>query len=97
MLLGTKSELESQVLSPDEIAKLAQWPSATEFDAQDRAVLGFVEQWVIDVASIDDDLANSVVRHLGGDGFATFIHALLVIEQRQRLRLAWQQLFEGSP
>jgi len=95
MLLGADDELASTVLSEAEATNLAQWPSAAEFNDQDRAVLAFVEQWVIDVATLDDVLANNVVEHLGGDGFATFIHALLVIEQRQRLRLAWARLFEG--
>jgi hypothetical protein len=34
---------------------------------------------------------------LGEQGLVDFVSALLVIEQRQRLRLTWAQLFTEAP
>jgi hypothetical protein len=55
------------------------------------------EQFVIDVAGLDDDTAGAVREQLGEQGFVDFVNALLVVEQRQRLRLIWQRLFEQVP
>ena len=73
-------------------AQLPTWPTSAAFDEVDRACLAFTEQFVIDVASLDDATANAVVAHLGADGFGNFVNALLVAEQRQRLRLIWDRL-----
>lgn len=58
----------------------------------ERALVAFVEQWVIDVASITDELVAPLHEALGDDGLQDFVHGLLVVEQRLRLRLAWEQL-----
>ena len=80
---------------PDHLAEaLPTWPSAPQFDDTDRACLAFTEQYVIDVASLDDQTAGAVADRLGAEGFANFVNALLVVEQRQRLRLMWDRLFE---
>ena len=77
---------------------LPQWPTDDRFDAVDRACLAFTEQFVIDVASMDDATALAVVDALGAEGFGNFVNALLVTEQRQRLRLIWDRLFsEDTP
>ena len=47
---------------------------------------------MIDVASLDDATADAVVERLGAEGFGNFVNALLVAEQRQRLRLIWDRL-----
>jgi alkylhydroperoxidase family enzyme len=96
-LLGTPDEHSSEVLDPDTIAALPQWPSHPTFSSSERACLALTEQFVIDVESISDEMADSVVRELGADGFATLVNALVVIEQRQRLRLIWGRLFEEQP
>lgn len=75
------------------IAQLANWPTSPRFGARERACLAFTEQFVIDVASMGNDLPAAVADHLGPSGLADFSTALLVIEQRQRLRLAWTELF----
>lgn len=77
-------------LSEDQVGALSQWPSSPLFDAKQRACLAFAEQFVIDVASLDDVTANAVAEHLGHDGLANFVNALLVVEQRLRLRLVWE-------
>jgi hypothetical protein len=46
------------------------------------------------VAGLGDELALAVAEHLGPQGLADFTAALLVLEQRQRLRLAWERLLE---
>lgn len=71
---------------------LAQWPSSPVFGPRERAVLAFCEQFVIDVASLGSELRDAVAEHLGADGTVSFANALLVIEQRQRLRLMWERL-----
>ena len=72
--------------------RLADWPTADAFDDTDRACLAFTEQFVIDVASLDDATATAVADRLGAEGFGNFVNALLVAEQRQRLRLIWDRL-----
>ena len=75
------------------VAELALWPTSPRFGTRERAALGFTEQFVIDVGTLGDDLAFALRDELGDDGFASFVSALLVVEQRQRLRLAWSRLF----
>jgi hypothetical protein len=67
-------------------------PQRTPGSALDQAALVFTEQWVIDVASMTDAMVGDLVDHLGEDGLMDFVHALLVVEQRIRLGLAWKQL-----
>ena len=62
-------------------------------DVRERACLAFCEQFVTDVASMGDELASAVAEHLGPEGLSDYANALLVIEQRERLRLAWERLF----
>lgn len=71
---------------------LADWPSDSRFDAADRACLAFTEHFVIDVATLDDATAETLREHLGDEGLVNFTNALLVVEQRIRLRLAWDRL-----
>ena len=80
------------------VAALSSWPTSDLFTDTDRACLAFAEQFVIDVASLSDDQAAAVSDRLGPQGFADFVHGLLVTEQRQRLQLVWGRLFqETSP
>lgn len=57
----------------------------------ERAVLDFTEQYVIDVASLSDAQVESVRGHLGDEGLADFVNALLVVEQRMSL----ETIFDG--
>ena len=66
-------------------------------ERRQRACLAFTEQFVIDVAGLDDATAGAVRDELGEQGLVDFVSALLVIEQRQRLRLTWAQLFTEAP
>jgi alkylhydroperoxidase family enzyme len=75
------------------IADLAAWPSSARFGPRERACLAVCEQFVIDVAGMSDDVAVAAAEQLGPDTFRDFVTALLVLEQRQRLRLAWERLY----
>jgi hypothetical protein len=63
-----------------------------ELTATQQACLNFTDQFVIDVASIDDQTVAAVAEALGANGLLNFVNALLVVEQRQRLRLLWTRL-----
>ena len=97
MMLGCAEELRARtsVTGVDDalVAALPAWPHDKCFDATDRARLAFAEQWVLDVASLDDATAAAVRDQLGDDGLQSFAYALLVVEQRIRLRLVWDRLF----
>jgi alkylhydroperoxidase family enzyme len=99
MLLGCQAELAARTpaavdagLDEATVAELSHWPTSPRFGARERACLAFTEQFVIDVANLSDDLADAVRDQLGPTGLMDFTNALLVVEQRQRLRLAWEQL-----
>ena len=72
------------------------WPGDPRVSAVDRACLAFTEMFVIDVASMDDETVAHVRDHLGDVGLANFVRALLVVEQRIRLRLVWDRLLGGN-
>lgn len=98
-LLGCRAEAATRTPAASEagleeamVAELAQWPTSPRFGRRERACLALCEHFVMDVASVPDELADDVVEHLGRDGLADLVAALLVVEQRQRLRLAWQAL-----
>lgn len=76
------------------IAELAQWPTSPRFGSRERACLAFCEQFVIDVSTMPDEVALAVSAELGPVGLRNFVTALLVVEQRQRLRLVWDELFD---
>ena len=76
-------------LSDRDRADLASWTGSPRFSDRERAALDFTEQYVVDVASLSDVQATRLRDHLGDDGFATFVNALLVVEQRMTLELAF--------
>lgn len=83
--------------SDETIAVLADWPRSDRFGPRERACLAFTEQFVIDVAGMDDATVAAVREELGEQALVDFVSALLVVEQRQRLRLTWERLFEDRP
>jgi alkylhydroperoxidase family enzyme len=98
MLLSCDTELDDL----DLVAQLPMWPSSSAFTARERACLAYTEQFIIDVASMPDHLVNDATTELGDKSNETtvelidFTHALLVIEQRQRLTLAWDRVLKGA-
>lgn len=98
-LLGCDAEVAARTAAARDaglqevtVAELAQWPTSGRFGSRERACLALCEHFVIDVASVPDELAYDVAAHLGADGLADLVAALLVVEQRQRLRMAWAAL-----
>ena len=101
MLLGCAEEAQARSaeaitrgLDEATLADLPSWPTSPRFGPRERACLAFCEQFVIDVAGTSDDLAFAVAEHIGPQGLADLVAALLVVEQRQRLRLVWEHLLE---
>ena len=96
MLLGCEAEREARTpaavdagLDEETVALLARWPTSERFDAA-AAGLPRLRRAVRDrrrgARRVD---GRRRPRHLGDDGLADFVSALLVVEQRQRLRLTW--------
>ena len=85
MLLRHRASIE--VMPPERVDLLRSWTTSAELGDRERAALEFTEQYVVDVASISDEQAGALRGHLGDDGFATFVNALLVLEQRMTLEL----------
>ncbi len=79
-------------VSEDAIAALRTWPTSPRFGPVERACLELCEQSVIDVAGVSPAQTAAVAEALGTQGLADFVSALLVVEQRQRLRLTWSRL-----
>ena len=101
-LLGNDAELALRTadvdLSEETITALRSWPTSPLFESRERACLAFCEQSIIDVANVTVEHTEAVAQELGVQGLVDFISALLVVEQRQRLRLAWAKLFPaGGP
>jgi alkylhydroperoxidase family enzyme len=99
MLLGCEAERLARTplagehgLDEATVAELAQWPTSSRFGSRERACLELCEQFVLDVAGTTDEQAAAATDHLGPSGLADLVAALLVLEQRQRLRLAWEAL-----
>ena len=87
MLLRHQPTLDA--MTDDDRAALATWTTSERFSDRDRAALAFTEQYIIDVASLTDAQADGLRAHIGDDGLVNFVNALLVIEQRMTLELAF--------
>jgi alkylhydroperoxidase family enzyme len=75
---------------------VSEWPGGEQFTATDRVCLGFAEQFVMDVAGVDDEARASLVGALGTDSFG-FVQALYVLDHGYRLGASLQALFGGNP
>jgi alkylhydroperoxidase family enzyme len=97
-LIGCEAEATARTpgvdVDPAALGEVSSWPSSTRFDDRDRAVLAWCELFVIDVASLDDGTVDAVRKHLGDAGLVDLTNALLVVEQRQRMRSTWELLFD---
>ena len=95
-MLGCTAEASTRTphgtVAPELLDAIASWPSDGRFDDVDRACLALTEHYVMDVASVDDATVAAVREHLGDEGLQNFVSALLVVEQRIRLRLVWDRL-----
>ena len=100
MMLGNGAELAERTpgsgVDEATIAELSLWPTSPRYGERERACLAYLEQHLIDVANMSDEQAASVAAHLGDEGLASYANVVLVLEQRQRLRLAWDRLFAAQ-
>ena len=72
-------------LTEERIATLAAWPIDPAFSDEERACLGFAEQYVIDHHGVTDEQVAGLVEVLGHEGVVTFTTALTVWECQHRL------------
>ncbi|MGA0969784.1 MAG: hypothetical protein ACO3U0_00705 [Ilumatobacteraceae bacterium] len=80
-----------------ELLGVTSEPADAGDSAAIAACLTFVDGYMLDVAGLDDDTVSAVRDHLGEHGLADFVAALLVVEQRHRMALAFQQVLEVAP
>ena len=99
-LLGDTAELAVRTpaavaagLDESMVRELQGWPRSPQFGPRERACLAFCEQFFVDVANVTTNETEAISAELGVQGLVDFVSALLVVEQRLRLRLAWGQLF----
>jgi alkylhydroperoxidase family enzyme len=99
-LLGCAEEAQVRTpgtgVDPAVLDAVVSWPTSPLLDDRDRAVLAWCEQFVIDVASMDDATVAAVRDHLGDAALVDLTSALLVIEQRQRLRTGWARVLDAE-
>jgi alkylhydroperoxidase family enzyme len=70
------------------LAALPTWPTSDRFDERDRVVLGWVEQWVLDVKGITDEEAARVRELFSDAELAQLTLALASFEAAIRARTA---------
>jgi hypothetical protein len=80
-----------------ELLGVTSEPADVGDSAAIAACITFVDGYMLDVAGLDDDTVTAVRDHLGDQGLADFVAALLVVEQRYRIALAFQQVLEVTP
>ncbi len=83
---------------PDgQVADVSRWPSSPQFGGDERACLGFTEQFVIDVAGVDDRLREELAAALGPAGVLDFVVGLFVLDYGRRVAMVLAALFPDDP
>jgi hypothetical protein len=82
MLLGRPAQSADRRLS-----SLSDYPSSAVYTETERLALEFTEQYIMDVASMPDDLVAALQARLGPAGLYGFVLGLYVIDQTERLAL----------
>lgn len=72
-------------LTEERIALLPRWPTDPSFSTEERACIGFVEQFVIDHQQISDDDVHTLSDLLTPEGVVTFTTALIAWDNQHRL------------
>jgi alkylhydroperoxidase family enzyme len=97
-LLGDGSGLRNgPLLSVGRRRDLPRWPTSPEFHDDERACLGFTEQFVIDVAGVDDRLRGELASAVGPTGVLDFVVALFVLDYGRRVAMVLGGLFPDEP
>ena len=76
---------------------LSQWPTSPLFSDGERTVLGCTEQFVIDVAGVDDRLRTELRSVLGPSSMLDVVVALFVLDYGRRVTMVLDRLFPGDP
>jgi len=71
-------------LTEERIGRLPRWTSDPSFSDEERACIGFVEQFVIDHNQITDDDVGELTQLLTPAGVVTFTTALIAWDNQQR-------------
>lgn len=88
------SWVSADQVTDEQIAALADWPTAPVFDERDRDCIAFTEQFVIDVGGLSDEQAAAAQRHFDPGTFYAFVNAVWVMDLGQRLEMVSAPLFE---
>lgn len=80
------------------LVELSRWSTSSLFGDEERACLGFTEQFVIDVAGIDDRRRLELTTALGPAGVLDFVVALFLLDYGRRVTMVLDRLFpDGHP
>jgi len=96
-LLRNEPARNGERIPPEKFAALSQWPTSPLFSETDRAVLGFTEQFIMDVAGVSPEQRNSLGKHLVPAELGGFVTALYLLDYGQRTQMALDRLFPGTP
>jgi alkylhydroperoxidase family enzyme len=101
-LIGSRADLAvrdpravAAGLDEAQVAALPAWPSSPLFSDQQRAGLGFVEQYVIDAHGITDEQAAAMHAHFTPQQLATLTIAMATFDALARVRALLST--DGSP
>jgi alkylhydroperoxidase family enzyme len=75
-------------LSEDKIGRLAQWPTADDYTAAERAALCFAEMYVIDPSSVTDAMTEDVKANFTPSEVATLTTGIAVFDALARFQVA---------
>ena len=95
-LLRNESVRKGERAPSAKLAALAQWPTSPLFSDTERAVLGFAEQFIMDVAGVSEEQRRSLGEHLDPAELGGFVTALYLLDYGQRTQMALDRLFPGS-
>ncbi len=84
-------------VAPTKRHELSRWPTDPQFTTEERAALGFAEQFVIDVSGVDDRLRAELGSALGAPAELGFVMGLFVLDYGRRVKLALLRLFPDEP
>ena len=84
-------------IAGQKVQQLPRWPDSPLFSEEERACLGFAEQFVIDVAGVDDRLRRQLGSALGADELLEFVVTLFALDYGQRVTMVFGSLFPDDP
>jgi alkylhydroperoxidase family enzyme len=84
-------------VGPTRRQQLSQWPTSLLFSGEERAVLGFTEQFVIDVAGVDEHLRTELGSAIGPAHLFDVVVALFVLDYGRRVTMVLDRLFPDDP